>query len=257
MTLTVARQRRIIEIVQSGQEVLVSELARVLSVSEMTIRRDLKQLEEDGKLRRVHGGAVPMPVPDSPPLRERMRQEEGAKRAIASLAAGLVEEGHRLFLGAGSTNLALARELARGASCRVLTSTPEFLEALAGEGRHEIELTAGRYDPVYRSLYGEQALSSVRDRMFDIAFVSAYAIDAAFGVLDNGEHQHHLQRILVERARLYVVLADHTKLGRPANFCSLPWSSVDVLVSDRAPDERLRAEFEAAEVTALSPDAPA
>lgn len=257
MTLTAARQLQILQFVESDREVLVADLARKLGVSEMTIRRDLRQLEQEGRLKRVHGGAIPRPVPEALPLRERMHHQEAAKRAIAKVAARLVKKGHRVFVGAGSTALALAREMALGPACRVLAGTPEIVETLAGDGRHELELTGGRYDPLYRSLYGENVLNTVRDRLFDIAFIAAYAVDAELGVLDNGDLQFHLQRILAKQARLYVVLADHTKFGRPANFRTLPWPVIDVLVTDREPDDSYAESLKTAGTRLLWPDQPA
>ena len=254
MTLTAARQRQILDIVDSDQEVVVASLARALGVSEMTIRRDLKQLEGDGKLKRVHGGAIPIPIPEALPLRDRIRHQGAAKRTIADLAATLVEKGHRIFIGAGSTALALAQALAAAPACRVLTSTPGVVETLARDSRqHELELTGGWYDPNYQTLYGENALGAVRDRLFDIAFISVYALDAEMGVLDNGDHQCHLQRLLAKQARSFVVLADHTKFGRSGNFRTLPLSAVDVLVTDQEPNDDCREALAAARVQLLAP----
>ena len=254
MTLTAARHRQILDIVESDQEVVVVNLARALGVSEMTIRRDLNQLEREGKLKRVHGGAVPVPVPEALPLRERMQHQEVAKRAIAERAATLVEKGHRIFIGAGSTSLALAQALTSAPACRVLTSTPGVVETLARDSRqHHLELTGGWYDPAYQTLYGENALASLRDRLFDLSFISVYALDAEMGVLDNGDFQCHVQRILAKQARRHVVLADHTKFGRSGNYRTLPWSAVDVLVTDQEPDDDYREALEAAGVELLLP----
>lgn len=227
------RQRQILELAERSAEVRVSELANRFGVSEMTIRRDLAGLEKLGKLQRTHGGAALPPVPASPPLRDRMRHMESAKRAMAAAAAPMVDEGRRIFLGPGSTVLSFAHALARGPACRALMTTPETAVALAASGRHDVELTGGRYDPTYRTLVGERVVESVRARLFDIAFVGAFAVDPELGVLDNGELQHLLQPILARQSRRYVVFADHTKIGRPSNYRSLEWLSVDVLVTDR------------------------
>jgi len=95
----------------SEKRVRVTELAQRFVVSEETIRRDLKYLEEQGVLRRVHGGAI-LPVPsEEQPLQIRSRIRPRAKTRIGQLASGLVEEGMALFLDNGTSTLALAQQL--------------------------------------------------------------------------------------------------------------------------------------------------
>ena len=258
MTLTSARQRRIVDLIESDREVVVAELAREFSVSEMTIRRDLKSLEKKGRLRRVRGGAVvPAPVPGPLPLHERMGHQEAAKRGIAELAATLVQPGHRIYIGPGSTTFALAQRLAQAPPLKVLANVTDIADVLARGTAHAVELTGGLYDADCRNLNGEAVLQAVRDRVFDISFVSAYAFDTQFGILDNGDQQFHVQRLLSERSRLHVVLADHTKFGRAANYRTLTWSRVDVFVTDHGPEPDLAARLESAGVRLLCPDAPA
>lgn len=230
------RQRQILELVERGEDVRVNKLAGLFGVSEMTIRRDLTGLENLGKLQRTHGGASMPPVPDSAPLLDRMRHMEASKRAMAARAAMLVEPGHRIFLGSGSSILALAQQLSAGPSCQALTTTPEIAQALVSRGRNTVDLTGGRYEPTYRNLVGPRVLEAVRERLFDVAFISAYSIDAELGVLDNGELQHLMQPILAWQSRRFVVIADNTKISRPANYRSMEWSAVDVLITDRPPE---------------------
>jgi DeoR/GlpR family transcriptional regulator of sugar metabolism len=107
-----ARHQKILELLATGAEVEVAALARALGVSIETARRDLVALERRRLLRRVHGGAITLPPPDLPPVRLRIDHDSAAKIDIADAALAHIPAGSHIFLGAGSTMLALARRLA-------------------------------------------------------------------------------------------------------------------------------------------------
>ena len=237
MRLRQTRQQRILEQLADGQEVHVATLADELGVSSETIRRDLRLLQESNKLKRVHGGALPVGASPLVPLSERRIQNPSEKETIARLSLTLVTEGQSVFLGGGSTVLAVAETLAEGPPAEFLTVMPDVADALARSGRHTVHLTGGEYDPVTRCLGGEDALQPVRDRMFDLSIMGGSALDPVLGVLDNREMQYRLQRILIERARRYALVADHTKFGRGARYCTLPYSALSFLITDRRPPE--------------------
>src|SRR5476651_2769318 len=105
------------------QRVKASDLAQALFVSEETIRRDFKYLEEAGKLRRIHGGAILPRLNEEQPLQVRSRIKTQAKIALAACAAQMVQEGMAVFLDTGTTTLALAQRLTAFSSLRVVTNS--------------------------------------------------------------------------------------------------------------------------------------
>ncbi|SFT83538.1 DeoR/GlpR family DNA-binding transcription regulator [Paraburkholderia aspalathi] len=233
------RQRQILSWIERGENVRVAELAGMFSVSEMTIRRDLTGLENMGKLLRTHGGAALPAVPDMGTMAERVSQMKNTKLSMARAAASLVNEGHRIFLGMGSSIMAVAHQLANGPDSHALTTVPDIATAFVSAGRNTVELTGGTLDPVSRGLGGERVVEAISKCFFDVAFVSAHSFSPEYGLVDSSDLQRTLQPILARQSRCYVVLADHSKLNRPGHHISLDWRSVDVFVTDTRPGEDL------------------
>ena len=242
-----ARQQAIVRFVEQNGSARVASLAQALNVSEMTIRRDLDALASAGHLLRTHGGASTVSTA-TPSLNLRMGHMAHAKEAIARKAIGLIGLEDRIFMGGGSTVLALARQMISAPRCRVLTSTIPVATAAIGDGRHKVEITGGMYNPDFQNLRGDRVLLTVRERYFDISFISPHAIDAETGVLDVGDQQALLQPILASQSKRHVILADHSKIGRSASFRTLPWSSVSTLVIDKLDDDALRRALRDADV---------
>ena len=128
--LAAQRRQQVLRAVRSGTT-QVAELAVAFGVSEMTVRRDLRDLERDGKLMRVHGGA--MSVMAEPSFAEIEVERAAVKDAIGAAAAALVDDGQTIVLDIGTTTLALARHL-RGRTVTVITSEPRRLRGAADRG---------------------------------------------------------------------------------------------------------------------------
>lgn len=229
-----SRKQEILAYIRSGKEMHVASLATALRVSPQTIRRDLTALEREGIIKRVYGGALPTALPRQAPLMDRSQVNPEAKAAVARLAAGLVQDQQRLFVGSGSTNIAVAREIAGGPKCRVLTAFVPIMEIL-GQAGHHVEATGGQYDAEFKTFLGPDVIRSVTERIFDIALFSAHGIDLDLGVVEMGQFQIQLQRELARRTRTYVVMATAEKFGRSGNYTSTPLSRIDILITDRQP----------------------
>lgn len=229
-----SRKQEILAYVRSGKEMHVASLAAALRVSPQTIRRDLTALEREGIIKRVYGGALPTALPRLAPVMDRLQVAASEKIAVARIAAGLVQEQQLVFIGSGSTNIALAYEMAAGPKCRTTTVFAPVLDILGGAG-HEVEGTGGHYDAEFKVFKGTDAIRSVSERIFDLAFFSVHGVDPTLGVVEMGQFQIQLQREVARRTRTYVVLATADKFGRSGNFVSIPLAAVNILVSDRAP----------------------
>ncbi len=219
--------------------VSVEALSKRLGVSVATIRRDLSLLEDEGHMRRTHGGAVitaPRGADQDFALREQV--DPVAKRTIAVHAAGLIEPDSTLFMNDGSTILALAREIA-AQRVKLMVVTPgvnvaTFLSEcpmvstylLGGHLRHRTLGTSGAF--------AERMLDAFNA---DTAFIAAEGFGPEFGLTYSYETDATLARLMSERASRTVVLATARKLNQRDRITALPVSAVDILITDSdAPD---------------------
>lgn len=235
--LAASRQRRILDLLRQTQELRVASLADQLDVSQETVRRDLKALEQTGKLQRVYGGAVAFRETNDTPYAERMAALSREKDAIAErvMDLDLIREGQRVFLGCGTTLLPLAQRLANHTPAKYVTNSVEIASVLARSGRHDILLTGGRVHTEYELLTGQPVLDVVGRHVFDIALTGTNGIDERLGFLDSFESEAILHGALANQCGVYVVVADHSKFGLRAEYRALALSAPDIVVTDRPP----------------------
>ncbi len=219
--------------------VSVEALSKHLGVSVATIRRDLSLLEDEGHMRRTHGGAViaaPRGADQDFALREQVDPE--AKRTIALHVVRLIEPDSTLFMNDGSTILALAREIvAQRVKLMVVTpgvNVATFLSEcptvstylLGGHLRHRTLDTSGAF--------AERMLDAFNA---DTAFIAAEGFSPEFGLTYSYETDATLARLMSERASRTVILATARKLNQRDRITALPASAVDILITDSgAPD---------------------
>ena len=227
---TAERQRRIETMLQAHGRVEVLELARLLQVSEHTVRRDLLALQAQGVLQRTHGGAVSL---DTTRLGIAARSDvlPDAKAAVGRAAAALVEPGQTVVLDAGSAPLAMARALTVR-PLTVITSSLDVAAIFAGDLQVQIALTGGTWQHANRALWGPAAVAMLQQCRADWAVPGACAIDATLGVSAPDEADAALKRAMIACARRTLILADHSKVQNVAAFHVADWSQVDKLLID-------------------------
>ncbi|MFC7397923.1 DeoR/GlpR family DNA-binding transcription regulator [Chelatococcus sp. GCM10030263] len=243
-----ARRHRILELLAESSEVRIAALAGELGVSIETARRDLEELERRRLLRRVHGGAVTLRPPDLPPVQTRISLDNAAKGVIAEAALEFVPPGAFVFLGAGSTTLALAGRLARlPVKATFATNMIDIAVALK-QGPHEVHLSGGELHSRTHALGGPEALRFIEGKLFDLAITGAAAIDADHGVMGPTLAHAAITDILGRRARRRMVLADFSKFGRSDRYRQGDFSEIDILVTDRRPPDPFPARLAAGQV---------
>jgi DeoR family fructose operon transcriptional repressor len=224
--------------VASDGRVKVAELADEFGVSEMTIRRDLDVLAEQGLVRRVRGGATPL----GPQLfAERFGRQARAKDRIAAKLVGLVGDARAIGIDASSTLQRLAGRLDDARDLTIVTNGPECFAALQDNPGVTPLLTGGRLDRRTGSLVGPLATRSARDLALDVLFVSAAAVDAGAGTFEATLEEAEVKVALAAVSGRVVLAVDHSKLGGQAAVARcLALDRIDVLVTDLAPtDDRL------------------
>jgi len=220
--------------VQSDGRVRVVELASELDVSEMTIRRDLDLLAEQGVLQRVRGGARAV---GPQPFAARYGQHARAKERIATKLLALVGDGGAIALDASTTVQRLARVMADVRDVTVLTNGPETFRSLQAAPGITPLLTGGQLDPRTGSLVGPLAVRSAHDLLLRRVFVSAAGLDAVHGTTEATLEEAEVKLALADMAAEIVVAVDHTKLGQRGPARCLAHERMHVLVTDLDPDD--------------------
>lgn len=229
------RYELILERLRSDGPVEVGALARLLHVSEATIRRDLRQLEERQLVTRVHGGAS-LPTAQEPPFAHVATSHVPAKDAVAWEAAQLVSDGDVLLLDIGTTTHRLAAAL-RGRTVTVMTSSLAVYEELATDSSVELILLGGVVRRNYRSTVGFLTEQALRQVHAGTLFLGTSGVRPDGTVLDTTVVEVPVKQAMMAAAERIVLLADGSKFpgGGLARVCGA--SDVDVLVSteDAAP----------------------
>lgn len=251
--LAVERQAQIRTITDQQAFVSVHELCRALNVSEITIRRDLDQMEKQGGLRRTHGGAMSIRSASDAPYVDRAEREVGAKREIGRTAAALVRDGEVIFLNAGSTILAMARALVGRRNVTIVTNAYVVIPILVGESGIQLIQTGGEARQQTGSMVGPIAERTVSELRVDRAFLGATGVDREVGFTNSSLEEAALQRAVMHAAQEVYVLADHTKFGKVSFTRVGPLSLLTGIVTDQGVDATMRDAFAATGVQIIQP----
>jgi DeoR/GlpR family transcriptional regulator of sugar metabolism len=248
--LTDERRTLILDRLRTQGRVLATDLSADLDVSPDTIRRDLRELDEAGLLRRVHGGALPRHG-DASPFASRARRAPEAKASIARRAAACVGDGDVVILDGGTTTLELARALREDLSANVVTTSPPIALALADHPGLEVTVVGGTLRPNALVTVGAAAIEALRMIRADIVFLGVCGLHPEIGVTTEDLEERHVKAAMIEGAAEVVALADHDKLGTAMPVVVAPLSAVTQLVTDADVDEAALAPYRAAGIEVL------
>jgi DeoR/GlpR family transcriptional regulator of sugar metabolism len=209
----------------------VAELATSFGVSEMTVRRDLRELAREGKIERVRGGAVN--AGQEPPFEQTAVERLDAKDRVGATAAGLVTDGQTVMIDIGTTTLQAARHL-HGRDLTVVTTSLAVYEELAPDPAIELLLPGGIVRRDYRSLVGVLAEDSLRQLKADILFLGTSGIDGELAVWDTTMVEVPIERAMIAAADRVVLLADAEKFSMSGIVRVCPAGAIDQIVTDSA-----------------------
>ncbi|WP_039739779.1 DeoR/GlpR family DNA-binding transcription regulator [Saccharomonospora halophila] len=229
------RRSRILDEVRRSGAVRVSSLVEHLGVSDMTVRRDLEMLAQEGTLRKVHGGAV-LPgarSTDEPGFAAKSHQQTPEKEAIAAEALRLVEPGMALGISGGTTTWTFARLLRDVPDITVVTNSTQVADMFSREPRPDqtVVLTGGTRTPS-DSLVGPFAVSAIRSVNLDVVFMGVHGMDPDSGFTTPSLMEAETDRAFVDATRRFVVLADHTKYSVRGISTIAGIDAADVLITD-------------------------
>lgn len=229
--LVEARRHKVLELVKTAGYVDLTELARVLDCSKSTVRRDLDFWDEQGQLKRTHGGAMfTGETGELPALEERLDRAVTEKGLIAQAAVQRITDGAVLLLDGGTTTLEVARRL-QGRALQVVTNSLPIAAMLSGSSQMDLIMMGGYVYPKTGVALGPLTIA-----MLEKVHVQQ-AILSVSGITPRGLFNSNLLLVETERAMMrcadeVVVVADHTKLDRSSLALLCPLSAVDTLIVD-------------------------
>lgn len=250
------RQQLILETVRDNGQGTVTELSRRFGVSQVTIRRDLRELAAQGALRRAHGGAVAAtPAPPEPPVIQRMVQAENCKKCIGRATAALVSDGDSVFIGSGSTTAHVARNLVDRRNLTVVTNALNVATELAAAEGVTVVVTGGMMRASELSLVGHIAEQSLREVRVDKVIMGMRAISLEAGMTNDYLPEVMTDRTIIEMAPELIVVADHTKFGKVASAYIAPVERIITLVTDSEADPETLTRLEEMGIRVIVTDA--
>lgn len=227
------RRALILQQLQQDGTVQVSRLAQDQGVTEVTIRRDLAAMEQEGLLVRYHGGAVlPQAMVQDIPFQSKLQAHMAEKERIALAAARLVPDGATIALAAGTTVGAMVRALAGKQNLTVVTNAVNIAWELSQRPEVHLVITGGRARQGSSCMVGPTAEHALRDVAVDIAFVGVNGISTEFGLTTPNQEEAQIHRLMLSRARQKVVVSDSSKFGRVAFARIAALSQINTLITD-------------------------
>ncbi|HEY1264958.1 MAG TPA: transcriptional repressor AgaR [Terriglobales bacterium] len=227
------RRRAIVGLVNRDGRVLVADLSRQFETSQVTIRKDLELLHEQGLLHRSHGGALPAQdsALEDPTLREKEQLHRKEKLHIAAAAAELVKEGQVVILDSGTTTTAIARALRDFRNLTIVTNAVNIAAELSGT-TIDVILTGGTLRKNSFSLVGPIAEETLRHLNADLLFLGVDGFDAHYGLSTPNLLESKVNRVMVEVARHRVAVCDSSKFGRRSLSLIAPTSVLHAAITD-------------------------
>jgi DeoR/GlpR family transcriptional regulator of sugar metabolism len=226
------RQQTILELLEARGQVTIAELSARFSVSDMTLRRDLAQLEGDGLLRRTHGGATRTQSSSfEPPFAMRARLNPEAKRAIAATVASQLSDGQTLILDGGSTGTAIAEAIV-GRNLTVCALNMRAAGILASSPATRVMVPGGLVRNGELSFIGPAAERTLSDHRFDTYVMTVSAVDAQAGLTEWNADDAAIKRTALSVSARCIVACDSSKFGQTAFARIAGLDAADLIVTD-------------------------
>jgi DeoR/GlpR family transcriptional regulator of sugar metabolism len=232
------RQNLILERLRKNGKVLAAELSRHFGVSEDTIRRDLRELDEAGKMQRVHGGGLPH-SPAIISFKERLKQSPAAKVAIARAAVKHIHNGQTIILDGGTTNLYVAQSLPPDLNATIVTNSPVIADTLSDHATVEVLLIGGRIFKKSRVTTGISTVAAFHAIRADVCFLGICSLHPEVGISTDLYEEAFVKEAMLRGSAEVFALAAAEKLGTASSYVVAPIASLTHLITELEAPEAL------------------
>lgn len=232
--LPIARKNNIKELITEKKSVTVAELTKLFNVTEETIRRDLKQLEEEGILNRTYGGAfISEGVQNdiNVNLREHIHVE--GKKKIAAKCNSMIKNGDSIFLDASTTSLFIA-SMVDDKKLTIVTNSIKVVNTLIEKPNINIVVIGGTLASSSLSNVGRSAEYTMKHYYFDTAFISCRSVSMQHGITDSNEQQAGIRKLAAEHANNVYLIADYTKFDKTSFARICDFDKINNIVVDNS-----------------------
>lgn len=216
--------------------VIAADLAQEFSISEDTIRRDLREMAAAGLLKRVYGGALPATAADDNTVLKRLSEKPERKDALAKAAAGCFRPDMTLFIDAGSTNLAIAQAIPPGLPLTVITNAPMIAAILLDRPDIDVVMIGGRLDRKSGAALGAKAMEDAANFRPDLCVLGSCGLDIDNGVTASFYEEAEFKRFIALKSRRVMAAVTNEKLGVPAPFAVIPLASCGPVIVEHDAD---------------------
>jgi DeoR/GlpR family transcriptional regulator of sugar metabolism len=241
--LTTQRKREILALLKSSGQVIAKEVSRSMRVSEDTIRRDLREMAQEGLLQRVHGGALPA----SPAIRDFAGREtitaEG-KKAIGGAAAKMIRPGQVVILDGGTTAREIARHIPLELQATIVTHSPTIALELVNHPDVEVIVIGGRLFKHSLVAVGAEAIEVIARIHADTYFMGVTGVHPKTGLTTGDYEEAAVKRALSHAAAETIVLASSEKLNAASPYSVLPLAEIGGILTERATPAALTRPYE-------------
>lgn len=227
------RKQKILQMLKSSSKLLVADLSADFGVSATTIRNDLKELENEGKLRRTHGGAISIPgTTFEPTSLQKSLKNASQKEAIAKKAAELIQNGDTILIDSGTTTERLVPFLRDKKDLVIVVNDIVLAHALEENTDAQVIIIGGIIKRGFHCSSGSIAINSIKNLNVEKAFIAANAISASKALTTPDINQAELKKAMISTASEVIVLCDSSKFGKIsfAQFAEL--TDIDILITD-------------------------
>jgi DeoR family glycerol-3-phosphate regulon repressor len=246
-----ARQSQIVELAKSRGRIFVEGLAEHFEVTPQTIRRDLNELCDSGKLVRIHGGALYPTTNENVQYEKRRLIAADSKMAIGRIAAALIPDNASLFINIGTTTESVAKALLEHRNLLVVTNNINVANILRASPSTEVVLSGGVVRHSDGAVVGDAAVDFFNRFKVDFAIIGTSAIDPDGSLLDYDMREVRVAQAIIANAQSVILVSDATKFQRRAPMRIAHISQVDTFVTDKCEDEQFRTLLEANKVRLL------
>lgn len=236
------------ELLRDGN-ITVEQMAQTFAVSPSSIRRDLRELERAGLLRRTHGGAVLVEPTLYEPFRhvssfgEQEQRYAAEKRRIGLAAAEMIADGEIVSIGAGTTTTQVARGIRHRKNITVVTNAVNIAMELSHRSDLKIFMSGGFLSSDWFALVGAAAIQSISEMFVDKIFLGVDGIHPQHGLTTNYPDQAAIHRQMLKQAQYRVIVADHRKFNVTGTALICPINEIHMLITDKGATQAMLAPF--------------